>query len=72
MFYEKLKSSIDHVFIYESPDMQRYACYKIPIDKLKEEAKSKASGEKVDERDALLVLLLAWFKSESFICIFTN
>ncbi|XP_065052065.1 peptide-N(4)-(N-acetyl-beta-glucosaminyl)asparagine amidase-like [Rhopilema esculentum] len=66
LFYEKLKSSIDHVFIYESPEMQRYACYKIPIDKLKEEAKSKASAEKGDERDELLLLLLAWFKTEFF------
>ena len=61
-FYQRLKSSATHVFIYEEPDMIRYCLSKIPIEKLKKEAAEKSSATTVDEKDCLLLLLLNWFK----------
>ena len=61
-FYQKLKSSATHVFIYEEPVMIRYCLSKIPIEKLKREAKDKSIATSVDESDCLLLLLLNWFK----------
>eukprot|EP00794_Sanderia_malayensis_P017673 gene17673-19435_t len=72
-FHDKLISSSNHVFIYEDPKILAYAASKIPLDDMRNEAKSKSHSvrsedgkNEVDERDCLLLLLLDWFKSKFF------
>lgn len=78
-FYERLKSTSDHVFIYEDPVMMSFALLKIPLEELKKKAKEQSVStgspngsvnDLVDERDCLLLLLLNWFKCKIFIVLF--
>ena len=69
-FYQRLKSSSDHVFLYEDPKMLQYAASKMPLDDMRSQAKKNSAATisedgsiEVDERDCLLLLLLDWFKS---------
>ncbi|XP_048580324.1 peptide-N(4)-(N-acetyl-beta-glucosaminyl)asparagine amidase isoform X2 [Nematostella vectensis] len=67
-FYAKLKSSSDHVMIYEDPDLQKRARSHLPVRELEQKAEemSKASrdsgGKCVDVKDCLILVLLEWFK----------
>ena len=67
-FLMRLRSSLQHVLLYEDPDLQQRACDKIPLSELMTKAKeaserTKQGGEAgVDERDCLILELLSWFK----------
>ncbi|XP_031552876.1 peptide-N(4)-(N-acetyl-beta-glucosaminyl)asparagine amidase-like [Actinia tenebrosa] len=71
-FYAKLKSSLDHVMIYEDLDLQRRACAMIPVEDLESKAHSMSQKSKdgqnkgIDVRDCLILALLHWFKNEFF------
>ena len=71
MFLTKVKSSYDHVLLYEDPRLKFKALQCIPHDELRSSAAEKQSalpkqGESVDLRDLLLLELLAWFKNRFF------
>lgn len=70
-FLLRLQSSLQHVLLYENPDLQRRARDIIPLAELEKKAKeasekTKQGGEAgVDERDCLVLELLNWFKGDS-------
>lgn len=69
-FLLRLQSSLQHVLLYEDPDLQERARSIIPLAELKKKAKeasqkTKQGGEVgVDERDCLVLELLSWFKGK--------
>lgn len=71
-FLLRLQSSLQHVLLYEDPDLQRRARDIIPLAELEKKAKeasqkTKQGGEAgVDERDCLILELLSWFKGSFF------
>lgn len=71
-FLMRLRSSLQHVLLYEDPDLQQRARDKIPLSELMTKAKeaserTKQGGEAgVDERDCLILELLSWFKGTFF------
>lgn len=68
-FYAKLKSSLDHVMIYEDLDLQRRARSLIPVEDLERKAHTMSQKTKdgqnkgIDARDCLILALLHWFKN---------
>ncbi len=70
-FFRKVKSSFDHVLMYEDPQLQEKARTCIPLPQLREKAERKLksatqNGNKADILDYLLLELLAWFKFDFF------
>ncbi|XP_072034952.1 peptide-N(4)-(N-acetyl-beta-glucosaminyl)asparagine amidase-like isoform X2 [Amphiura filiformis] len=72
-FYQKLKSSADHVLMYEDRLLQQQARDVIPFLELNQKAEEKClnqaqdDGERpLDKRDFLLLELLKWFKTRFF------
>ncbi|KAL9958982.1 hypothetical protein ACROYT_G036062 [Oculina patagonica] len=71
-FLLRLQSSLQHVLLYENPDLQQRARDIIPLAELEHRAKgasqkTKQGGEAgVDERDCLILELLSWFKGTFF------
>lgn len=69
-FLLRLRSSLQHVLLYEDPDLQQRARNIIPLAELGKKAKeasqkTKQGGEAgVDERDCLILELLSWFKGK--------
>ena len=69
-FLLRLRSSLQHVLLYEDPDLQQRARNIIPLAELEKKAKeasqkTKQGGEAgVDEKDCLILELLSWFKSK--------
>ena len=69
-FLLRLQSSLQHVLLYEDPDLQERARSIIPLAELKKNAKeasqkTKQGGEVgVDERDCLVLEILSWFKGK--------
>ena len=69
-FLLRLQSSLQHVLLYEDPDLQQRARDIIPLAELKKKAKeasqkTKQGGEAgVDEKDCLILELLSWFKGK--------
>ena len=69
-FLLRLRSSLQHVLLYEDLDLQRRARNIIPLVELEKKAKeasqkTKQGGEAgVDERDCLILELLSWFKGK--------
>ena len=69
-FLLRLRSSLQHVLLYEDPDLQGRARSIIPLPELEKKAKeasqkTKQGGEAgVDERDCLILELLSWFKGK--------
>ena len=72
-FLLRLQSSLQHVLLYEDPDLQRRAYNIIPVAELKKKAHeasqktSQGGGGGVDERDCLILELLYWFKGNMFL-----
>lgn len=68
-FLARLKSLDEGVRLYEDPQLQEKALSVVPVAELKEKAreaceKSREGGQDgVDERDCLLLQILAWFAS---------
>jgi len=71
-FLLRLQSSLQHVLLYEDPDLRRQTHSIIPLAELKKKAKeaserTKQGGETgVDEKDCLILELLSWFKGTFF------
>ena len=67
-FLLRLRSSLQHVLLYEDPDLQQRARNIIPLAELEKKAKEASQKTKkggdggVDERDCLVLELLSWFK----------
>lgn len=74
-FLLRLQSQLQHVLLYENPDLQRRARDIIPLAELEKKAKEASQktmqgGEAgVDERDCLVLELLLWFKGNYVSCI---
>ena len=66
-FFARLQSLDGGVRLYEDPSLQEKALSFVPVSELKQKAKetcekSKEDGQDgVDERDCLLLEILAWF-----------
>ena len=66
-FLARLKSLDEGVHLYEDPQLQEKALSVVPVAELKEKAreaceKRREGGQDgVDERDCLLLQILAWF-----------
>ncbi len=74
-FFQKLKSSFDHVLIYEDRMLQDKARSCMPLSEMRSKAKDKLEEMKVNNKEAaaqmevqemLLLELLAWFKKDFF------
>ncbi|KAJ8020029.1 Peptide-N(4)-(N-acetyl-beta-glucosaminyl)asparagine amidase [Holothuria leucospilota] len=73
-FHQKLRSSADHVYHYEDPQLQQKARSVIPSEELKRKASQRLSSinqgntddHPLDVRDFLLLELLKWFKNRFF------
>merc|ERR1719427_634994 len=68
-FYQRIVTQLQVVFMYENPELQELARRCIPVQRLQEQAKKafEASSDAThNERDYLLLQLLAWFKKEFF------
>lgn len=71
-FLLRLQSSLQHVLLYEDPELQQRTREFIPLAELRKRAKEasdrtkEGGGSGVDEQDCLILELLSWFKAEFF------
>ncbi|XP_076443341.1 peptide-N(4)-(N-acetyl-beta-glucosaminyl)asparagine amidase-like [Babylonia areolata] len=74
VFQQKIRQSMEHVKLYEDPNLQQKARTTIPLDILQQEAEARlhslqqSGGDSagVDLKDCLLLELLNWFKKSFF------
>lgn len=71
VFFTRIKSTVELVFLYEEKELQELALSKMPMARLNEQAEKDGVSSKhqhgkqsVSQQDCLLLLLLAWFKSK--------